>query len=70
MGASHSPGAESKQPPSQSCSRPISRVPPVGIVLPWLRTTDHSCTASVTAQCSCPANYHMRDSTHQYRGPP
>ena len=44
-----SPGAESKQPPSQSCSRPMSSVPPVGIVLPWARTTDHSCSAHSTA---------------------
>ena len=60
VGASLLPGAESKQPPSQSCSRPISRVPPVGIVLPWLRTTDHSCVTNDTAQCRCPLKRCMR----------
>lgn len=37
------PGAESKQPPSQSCSRPTTSVPPEGMALPRPRSTDHIC---------------------------
>lgn len=37
------PSSESKQPPSQSCSRPTTSVPPGGMVLPLPRTTDHTC---------------------------
>ena len=37
------PCAESKQPPSQSCSLPTTSVPPDGIFLPRPRTADHTC---------------------------
>lgn len=38
------PGRESKQPPTQSCSRPMTRVPPEGITLPLERCTLQTCT--------------------------
>ena len=37
------PGSESKQPPSQSCSRPTTSVPPEGIFWPLPRTADQTC---------------------------
>lgn len=38
-----SPAWLSKQPPSQSCSRPTTSVPPAGMRLPRPRRTDHTC---------------------------
>lgn len=40
--AQPAPVSESKQPPSQSCSRPRTRVPPDGSRLPWPLMTDHT----------------------------